>query len=142
MRGENAITQLPTILNGSDIKSNFPDPFELMGDEWDRQIEARSNGKQVRVIGKYTQIDARQRKEPPPVYQGIVAITLADRAVVFLHPMWHPDARRPAEEITRFDNKQVVVVGKMVPLAPNSPRGEAMLYGPCMLTIDSIELQP
>jgi hypothetical protein len=56
--------------------------------------------------------------------------------------MWHPDARRPAEEITRFDNKQVVVVGKMVPLAPNSPRGEAMLYGPCMLTIDSIELQP
>jgi hypothetical protein len=32
-----------------------------MDDELKRQIEARSNGKQVRVIGKYTQIDARQR---------------------------------------------------------------------------------
>jgi hypothetical protein len=26
MRGENAMTQLPTILNGSDIESNFPNP--------------------------------------------------------------------------------------------------------------------
>ena len=135
------ITRLPTISNYSDIESNFPDPpYESEDyDEIFKRIETREEGKQVRVIGKYTQIDARQRPVPPPVYRGIVAIVLADDMPVYLRPMWHSSAIRPAEEIARYDNKQVVVVGKMVPEAPESPEATAMLVGPCMLTIDSIE---
>ena len=138
------ITRLPTISTYSDIESNFPyPPYESEDeDEIFKRIEVRSSGKQVRVIGKYTQIDARQRPEPPPVYRGHVAIILADRAAVFLHPMWHPSAIRPPEEIARYENKQVVVVGKMVPKTPESPEAVASLIGPCMLTIDSIELVP
>jgi len=144
MRGENVMTQLPTILNRSDIDSNFPYPRYTSrdDDETDKRIELRERGKQVRVIGKYSQVDVRQRPSPPPVYQGHVAIILADRAKVFLHPAWHPNAIRPAEEIARYNHKKVVVVGKMVPEAPESPEGAASLIAPCMLTIDSIELQP
>ena len=137
------MTKLPTILNCSDIESKFPDIYELMGDdEMHQQIEASTRGKQVRVIGKYTQIDARRRKEPPPVYQGHVALILADRTAVFLYPTWHPSAIRPAEEIARYNHKKVVVVGKMVPEAPESPQGAASIIEPCMLTIDSIDLEP
>ncbi|AFZ10985.1 hypothetical protein Osc7112_6906 (plasmid) [Oscillatoria nigro-viridis PCC 7112] len=142
IRGENVITRLPTILNQSDIESNFPRPPYGSGDddEIDKKIEARTRGKQVRVIGKYTQIDARQRPVPPPVYRGIVVIILADRTAVFLHAMWHPEAIRSAQEIARYDKKQVVVVGKMVPRTPEPPEVQAMIVAPCMLTIDSIEL--
>ena len=137
------MTKLPTILNRSDIDSIFPDTYDSMDDdERYREIEASDSGKQVRLIGKYTQRDVRQRKEPPPVYRGHVAIILADRTAVFLRPMWHPSARRPAEEIARYENKQVVVVGKMVPETPESPELAAMIVAPCMLTIDSIELVP
>ena len=133
------MTRFPTIVNDSDIESNFPDYLFMDGDERDKRREARERGKQVRVIGKYTQIDARQRPSPPPVYEGIVAIILADSTAVYLYPMWHPSAIRPAEEIAQYDNKQVVVVGKMVPRTPKSPEPRAMIVGPCMLTIDSID---
>jgi len=142
MRGENVMTQLPTILNQSDIESNLPDYMYFYGEEADKRIEAIERVKQVRVIGKYTQIDARQRPSPPPQYKGIVAIILADDTPVFLQPMWHPDAIRPAEEIARYDNKKVVVVGKMVPKTPKSPEPQAMIIAPCMIKIDSIELEP
>jgi len=147
MRGENVITQLPTILNHSDIDSNFPYPEYTSEDqeETDKRIELRNRGKQVRVIGKYSQVEVSQRPSPspyPPVYKGHVAIILADRAEVFLHPTWYPNAIRPAEEIARYNHKKVVVVGKMVPEAPESPEGAASIIAPCMLTIDSIELQP
>jgi hypothetical protein len=124
------MTELPTILNSFDIDRNFPDSFDSR------------KGKQVRVIGKYTQIEARQRPEPPPVYRGHVALFLAEdtagRAVVFLHPTWHPKAIRPAEEIARYNDQLVVVVGVLVPTTPNSPNFAAHMMGPCMLTIDSI----
>ena len=43
MKGENTMTQLPTILNLSDIDRNFPDPFEpsMDSDERDKPEEAK-----------------------------------------------------------------------------------------------------
>jgi len=138
------MTQLPTILNHSDIDRNFPDPYKAVDDdERDKRLEAEKKGKQVRVIGKYTQIQVRQRPVSPPVYEGNVALILAEgtakEGFVFLHPTWHPEAIRPAEEIARYNDRLVVVVGKLVPTTPQSPNAAAHLIGPCILTIDSID---
>ncbi|AFZ10986.1 hypothetical protein Osc7112_6907 (plasmid) [Oscillatoria nigro-viridis PCC 7112] len=138
------MTEMPTILNRSDIYRNFPNPYEAVDDdEINKRAEARKKGKLVRVIGKYTQIDARRRQEPPPVYEGIVALMLAEdtaeRAAVFLHPTCHPEAIRPAQEIAWYNDRLVVVVGRFVPDSPESPNAVAHLVGPCMLTIDSID---
>ena len=46
------MTELPTILNRSDIERNFPDPYDpsVDYDERGRRKVARGKGKQVRVI--------------------------------------------------------------------------------------------
>ena len=58
---------------------------------------------QVRVTGRYTQIDVRQRPSPPAAYQGHVALVLDDGAKVLLYPVWHREAKRPADEIARLE---------------------------------------
>ncbi|MGB3691998.1 MAG: hypothetical protein WA865_23220 [Spirulinaceae cyanobacterium] len=140
------MTELPTILNGTDIDNNFLTISEAIDrgiyeeDELKKILQARTEGKQVRIIGQYTQVDVRKRPKPPPQYRGNVAVVLEDRRKVYLYPMWHPEAKRPSEEIARYENQQVIIVGKIVPRAPESPEATAMIISPCLLTIDSIEL--
>ena len=97
---------------------------------------------QVRLIGRYTQIDIRKRPNTSPVYAGHVAIVLDDGTEVLLYPVWHSEARRPADEITRFDKQRVVVVGTVYPEAPNGSGGAANLLLPCVTEVESIELAP
>lgn len=151
-RGQTKILELleragarETILNGSDLERIFPNPYEqaIDSDEMFRRIDEATEGKQVRVIGRYTQVDVShprvQQKQQQPVYMGHVAITLAEESEIFLHPTWHPNAIRPAAEIARYNNQMVVVVGKLVPQSPQSPDMRSHPIPPCFLSIDSID---
>ena len=97
---------------------------------------------QVRVTGRYTQIDVRQRATPPATYQGHVALVLEDGAKVLLYPVWHREAKRPADEISRLEDQQVVAVGTIFPRAPSSPDHAANLQMPCLTNITEIEKAP
>ncbi|WP_446403492.1 hypothetical protein [Coleofasciculus sp. C1-SOL-03] len=135
------MTELPTILNRTDIEEHFPDPFDAIDDdEMDERLQARDKGKQVRLIGQYIQVDVRRWPKPPPRYKGHVAVVLEDGTEVFLYPPWHSEAIRSANEITRYNNRGVTVVGKIVPECPKSPQPAASIVAPCMLTIDFINL--
>lgn len=140
----NVMAELPIIIKDNDIDKNFPDPYDkkIHRDERERRLNAEEEGKQVRLIGRYTQVDVSYIKQIPPAYEGHVAVELDDGTGILLYPMWHPLARRPADEITRYQDKRVVVIGRFVPRAPEPPELRASLIGPCMLTIDSIELAP
>lgn len=141
-RQESVMAELPIIINDNDIDKNFLDPFgsEINDDEMEQRLNAEREGKQVRLIGRYTQVDVSYIKRLPPSYVGHVAVELDDGTGILLYPAWHPSAIRPANEITQFQDKRVVVIGKLVPTAPEPPDNSASLIGPCMLTIDSIEL--
>ncbi|MEQ8468392.1 histidine kinase [Coleofasciculus sp. E1-EBD-02] len=135
------MTELPTILNRTDIEEHFPDPFDAIDDdEMDERLQARDKGKQVRLIGQYIQVDVRRWPKPPPRYKGHVAVVLEDGTEVFLYPPWHSEAIRSTNEITRYNNRGVAVVGKIVPECPKSPQPAASIVAPCMLTIDFIDL--
>lgn len=97
---------------------------------------------QVRLVGRYTQIDARMRREATPVYNGNVALVLDDGTQVLLYPVWHVEAKRPADEIARYENQRVVVVGTIFPKAPASPDNAANLSLPCLTEVESIDLAP
>jgi hypothetical protein len=102
----------------------------------------RLDGKKVLLVGTYRQIDVRMRRKPPPVYRGHVAIVLEDGTEVLLEPVWKKTAIRPPDEIARFDNKAVRVLGTIHKVAPECPEPTANLLLPCMTDIESIELQP
>jgi hypothetical protein len=95
---------------------------------------------QVRVIGRYTQIDVRQRPTSEAAYQGHVALVLEDGAKVLLYPVWHREAKRPSGEIARFEDQQVAVVGTIFPRAPSSRDHAANLLLPCLTNITAIEM--
>ncbi|MCP2729623.1 hypothetical protein [Limnofasciculus baicalensis] len=62
---------MPIILNDRDLEELFPNPFDSINDEEiDELLKAETEGKKVRVIGRYAQVDVRKRKDPPPLYQG------------------------------------------------------------------------
>ena len=149
LKEERLMTQLPTILNDSDLEELFPNPYDSLGpfdsindEEIDDLLKAETEGKKVRVIGRYAQVDVRKRKDPPPLYQGHALVYLEDRAAIFLYPGWHPNAIRQPEEIARYENQRVVVVGTVVPKMPKNPSYPyaAALIGPCLISIDSIEM--
>jgi hypothetical protein len=118
--GEKTISELPTILVMADLEANA--------------------GEQARVIGYYTQIDVRMRAEPPPVYNGNVAVVLEDGTKVLLYAIWDVEARRPAAEIAQYENQRVAVEGMVFPQCPDSPDHLANLRLPCLLMVDSIQM--
>lgn len=137
------MTQLPTILNDRDLEELFPNPYQTTNyDERQERKRKRNEGTKVRVIGQYAQVDVRQRQDPPPLYQGHAVVDLEDGAAIFLYPGWHSNAIRPPSEIARYENQRVVVVGTVVPEMPRDPYHPyaASLMGPCLVSIDSIEL--
>lgn len=85
---------------------------------------------EVRLIGRYRQIDVRKRQASPPVYSGHVAIVLDDSTAVLLYPIWHSSAKRPAEAIERLVDQRVAVEGTIFPKAPPSPDHAASLVMP------------
>jgi hypothetical protein len=94
----------------------------------------------VRVIGRYIQIDVRQRQRHSPVYSGHVALVLGDGTNVLLNPIWESAAKRSPDEITRYEGKRVIVIGTIYPQAPSSPENEANVLMPCLTDIVSLEL--
>ena len=97
-------------------------------------------GDNVIVRGWYTQIDARMAKIGPSVYDGHVAIRLADDTLVLLYAAWEPKARRDPAEIAHFEGHEVMVIGCLYPKAPSSPSNEANLLLPCLSPVDNIAL--
>lgn len=123
--------ELPIIESQADIDKLFSEKY----------TDKRKNGKQVRVIGKYQQINASKAasRNPnlPPLYVGMVHIILVDISIL-LYPFGHPSGIRPANEIAQLESKRVVVVGKFVPYAGPYHSDQQGLVGPCMLTVESI----
>lgn len=95
-------------------------------------------GERVHLVGRYTQIDARKLRTPPPVYRGHVAIVLSDGTQVLLYPIWFEKALRPPEEIAEFEGHLVAAVGKLFASAPSSPDYAENLMLPCLLAVESI----
>jgi hypothetical protein len=111
-------TELPTVSASEDIQ--------------------QQTGKRVRLVGRYIQIDVRMRQVPPPVYNGHVAIALEDQTEVLLYPIWDSQAKRPPEEIARYENLPVAVIGTVLLEAPDSPEDAANLCSPCLVSVESI----
>lgn len=141
---EKIMTQLPTIRIKNDIDENFDDRFGVSGDDniMKQSIDAGTVGTLVRVIGKYKQVDVRYRQTPPPQYKGHVLIVLDDGGKIFFYPPWHSKAIRSSDEIAQFENKRVVVVGKILPIIPPYPRDSASIVAPCLVAIESIKIAP
>jgi hypothetical protein len=134
--------KLPTIQIDTDFRTLFPSVYDvsITKEEWIKRLNTSTVGKQVRIIGKYVQVDVRPRPIPPNIYRGHSAIVLENGGGILLYPYWHSLAIRPSEEIAKFENKRVIVIGKFVPEAPQPAYGHSSIFGPCMLTIDSIQL--
>jgi hypothetical protein len=141
---EKIMTELPTIRIKNDIDENYDARFGVSGDDniMKQSIDAGTVGTLVRVIGKYRQVDVRYIQDPPPEYKGHVLIVLDDGGKIFFYPPWHSKAIRSSDEIAQFENKRVVVVGKILRRLPSYPRGSASIVAPCLVAIESIEIAP
>lgn len=96
------------------------------------------DGQIVRVVGKYAESDVRMKPIGTPRYVGHVSIVLADNTRVSLFPVWDNDARRPQEEIDRFKDLEVEVIGTFHRESPVDPRGGASLLNPCLTDIKAL----
>lgn len=96
----------------------------------------------MRITGEYRQVDVRYGKYPPPEYEGHVKIVIDDGTGIFFYPPWHSRAIRPSEEIAQFENKRVVVEGKILPKIPPYPYWAASIVAPCLVTIELLEIAP
>lgn len=119
-KGEENVVELPTVLSQEDIDENALE--------------------QVRLIGRYTQIDVRKRPSASPIYNGHVALLLDDGTEVLLYPIWHSEAKRSADEIAQYQNRKVIVIGTIFPKSPGSPDNVANLVMPCLTEVKSIQL--
>lgn len=96
------------------------------------------DGKLVRLIGQYVERDSRMQPGGTPRYVGHVSIILADDTRVSLWPMWKHEARRPEQEIDRFKNHEVEVVGIFNTQAPVDPSGGASMTTPCLTEVKAL----
>jgi hypothetical protein len=102
------------------------------------ELEAAA-GAVAEVVGRYGQLDVRMRQKGDPVYLGHAAVTLADGTLVTLEPTWSDAARRPAEEIERWDGQQVVVRGLLHAEAPEPEEPQAAIMSPCVSPVEAVE---
>lgn len=137
------MTKLATIRERNDIYKNFIDPFAGNTDDnkMKQSIDTVTAGTLVRIVGKYKQVDVRYINVPP-IYEGHVKVVLDDGTGIFFYPPWHSKAIRTSEEIAQFENKRVVVVGKILPKIPPYPHYAASIVAPCLVTIESLEIVP
>ena len=97
---------------------------------------------EVRVVGRYEEVDVRMRPVPPPRYVGHAAIVLDDDTRVLLYPVWDPRARRGPDEIARFAGKRVEAIGTLHATAPQGQESVANLELPCLTDVSSIRIAP
>jgi hypothetical protein len=103
---------------------------------------ARHDKEEVRVVGRYEQVDVRMMALPPPRYAGHVAIVLDDDTRVLLYPVWDQQARRAQDEIARFAGKRVEATGTLHATAPQGEELVANLELPCLTDVRSIRNAP
>ena len=97
--------------------------------------EISANEGLLQVIGRYEEIDVRQRPNAKTPPTGHVAIRLADGALVYLGTPWSKKSIRPADERDEFRGTQVVVTGVAVSQCPPDPSGGATLMGACLISV-------
>jgi len=94
----------------------------------------------VVVEGVYTEADVRRKRVGEPIFAGHVVLVTDDGRHLPLNPIWHPEARRSAEERARFAGQRVTISATHHPRAPQPPNGGAAPISPCLSAITSIEL--
>ncbi|MDD3876050.1 MAG: hypothetical protein PHT69_05480 [Bacteroidales bacterium] len=102
--------------------------------------------KKVTVVGVYTQVDIRLRRENPPVkYSGQVCLTLEDNTQIFIYPPTSQEAIRARKEIRTMEHQQVKAVGIIYKHMPQSDAVQNRLpaniiSSPYMSYIETFEL--
>jgi len=71
---------------------------------------------------------------------GHCRLRLADEATaaVLILPMWADEARRPVDEVARYEGRSVEIVGTAVLRAPPAPDGRASVVGPCLIEVEAV----
>ena len=105
-----------------------------------RELEAR-RGQVVLLRGRYVQIDVRTPPQQPAVYRGHAGIILTDGTTVALYGSEQPEAIRPSDELSRFADQLVTVVGKLQ-LAQALPGYTNGPVRPCLVDVGRITAEP
>jgi hypothetical protein len=93
---------------------------------------AAQDGRVAVVVGVYHAIPVPRKgskRDDPERPKEYAVITLADGTGVYLEPYATPEARRPAEEMARFDGTRVEVSGRVRRIMP--AEGQS-LVAPCV----------
>jgi len=102
--------------------------------------------KKVMIIGTYTQVDIRMRREDPPVkYTGQVCLVLEDNTPVFIYPPTSQEAVRARKEIREMEGQLVKAVGIIYKHMPQSDAmqnrlPQQIISSPYMSYIETFEL--
>ncbi len=107
----------------------------------DRRSLAAWRLKDVRVEGRYRQIDLARPTARPQVLLGHAAIELDDGALVLLEPAWERSALRSQAEIARCEGRRVAAYGLLFPAAPPDLSSPGALNPrlPCLGPVTSLE---
>lgn len=98
------------------------------------------SGERGLVVGRYVQVDVRQRQTGPPQYIGYAGVQFEDQTIVMLEPTWSPAGLRPYDERTRFDGRKVAVTGTVYVEMPEPEQAIAYLVAPCISPVEMIRL--
>ena len=95
-------------------------------------------GSEVAVEGTYEQRDVRMMPfDPDVLYEGHVALVLADGTEVYLYPPDEDAALRSVEERERLEHQRARAVGRL--LATMATGSAASIDAPCLVDITSVE---
>jgi hypothetical protein len=108
-------TQNGEIHNKEDLNANTVQPGQIFGT----------------YLWIAPQKEAQFEVETPPA-NCQAAIRLEDGTMIFLQPTWELAAVRPAEELTGYRDKEVVVTGTVLQESPAPPDNRAYVKGPCL----------
>lgn len=92
-------------------------------------LEAK-NASMVDVFGTYEHVSVAKRPDQPP--DGHAAVRLDDGTRIHLSPPWDPEAKRPPDEIAKYDGQSVVVKGLLMKECPPPPDQRAYAKVPCL----------
>jgi hypothetical protein len=105
------------------------------------------DGQRVRVEGVYRKVRVTRKPQPGPIEldkPGTAQVTTDDGVALMLEVYHRPKGLRPVEELQRFHERRVIVIGTAHRFTPSAvaPDGAVMqtMIGPYLGDIESITL--
>lgn len=107
------------------------------------------DGQRVALEGTYTRVAIQKRrfsdeeKQRAANHAAKTVQILTGETSVMLEVYYRPEGTRSDEELHKFDQKRVRVVGKLIQAPPPQMHGDTPLQtmiNPCLVDIESIEL--